>query len=142
LPPGTVGQSVVLPSPQPNCSGTYYVNARFSSFPSCISTASAVLNVIPVNTISVIPPGEVCTPINANLQANAFGANLFTWLGPNGFSTPGANVIVYYPTPAASGIYTVTAYFGGGNLTCTNTNTVQLIVKPVLNFTLVPRQQM
>jgi hypothetical protein len=38
-------------------------------------------------------------------------------------------------------IYTVTAYFGGGNITCSNTNTVQVVVNPVLNFTLIPRQQ-
>ncbi|MDI1355883.1 MAG: gliding motility-associated C-terminal domain-containing protein [bacterium] len=141
--PGTTGQVQSITSAQPNCSGTYYVSAKFSYFGTqCISTSSAVLSVVPVSTITVIPPGQVCTPTNANLQANAYGANLFTWVGPNGYSTPGANVIVYYPTPAASGIYTVTAYFGGGNITCKNTNTAQLVVNPVLNFTLVPRLQM
>jgi len=136
-----VGANASVLGVQPNCSGVYYATAKFSiNTTECVSTASAALNVVPVNTITVVPPGTVCTPQNANLQSNANGANLFTWVGPNGFSTPGANVIVYYATPAATGVYTVTAYFGGGNLTCTSTNTLELTVYPILNFSLIPRQ--
>jgi gliding motility-associated-like protein len=139
---GTNTASASFSNPQPGNSGTYYVTATFGSGSTqCSRTASAQLNVVPVNTISVVPPGQVCEPNNAVLQANATGANLFTWVGPNGFSSPGANVTVYYPSQSANGIYTVTAYFGGGNITCSNTNTVQLVVNPVLNFSLEPRQQ-
>lgn len=142
FPTGTTGAAVNINAAQPNASGTYVIKAIFSNFPQCSSTASAQLNVVPVNTVSVIPPGQICTPNNAFLQALATGANSYQWSGPNGFTSPGANVYVYYPTPSASGIYTVTAYFGsGGNLVCTNSNTVQLTVNPVLNFSLVPRQQ-
>lgn len=142
FPTGTTGAAVTIPNAQPNASGTYVIKAIFSNFPQCSSTASAQLNVVPVNTVSVIPPGQICSPNNAFLQALATGANSFQWHGPNGFASPGANVFVYYPTPSASGIYTVTAFFGsGGNLVCTNSNTVQLTVNPVLNFSLEPRQQ-
>ncbi len=128
---------------QPSASGNYIVKATFvQGTTQCVSTSSAQLSVVPVNTVSVIPPGQVCSPANAFLQALATGANSYQWVGPNGFSSPGANVFVYYPTPSASGVYSVTAYFGGGgNLVCTSTNTVQLTVNPVLTFSLVPRQQ-
>ena len=134
------GAQQTISAPQPSNSGTYYVTAKFGGN-LCSSTSSAQLNVVPVNTVSVVPPGIICEPTNANLQANATGANLFTWVGPNNFSSPGANVIVYYPTPAASGVYTVTAYFVDINLTCKNTNTLLLTVYPVMHFTLIPRQQ-
>ena len=134
------GASVPVPTPQPNNSGTQFVTANFGN--GCVSTSSAQLNVVPVNTVTVIPPGPICSPTNAFLQALATGANLYTWVGPNGFSTPGANVYVYYPTPAASGVYTVTAYFGSGTgLVCSNNNTLSLNVYPVLQFSLVPRQE-
>lgn len=135
-----VGANYTYTNATTNMSGTQFVTANFGN--GCVSTSSAQLNVVPVNTISVIPPGQVCSPTNAFLQALATGANLYTWEGPNGFSTPGANVYVYYPTPAASGIYTVTAYFGSGSsLVCKNTETVSLSVFPVLNFSLIPRQE-
>ncbi len=131
---------------QPSASGLYYVTAKFSlpSAPSttCAASNSLQLNVVPVNSISIIPPTPVCQPNNAYLQASAVGAMGYVWSGPNGFASPGSNVTVYYPQPSASGIYTVTASFSGGNITCTNTASVQLNVYPILQFTLVPRQQM
>jgi gliding motility-associated-like protein len=133
---------VQIPAPiQPTASGTYYAKAKYQiGNTTCISTASTQLNVVPVNTVSVISPVEVCSPANAYLQSLANGANAYNWAGPNGFTYPGANAIVYYPTPSASGIYTVTAYFGGGNITCPNSNTMQLTVNSVLHFSLIPRQ--
>jgi gliding motility-associated-like protein len=139
----TNSSSIGIYSIQPNASGTYFATAKFGSLGSttCAATASAQLNVVQVNSVTVIPPQPVCMPGNGYLFASAIGANAYSWSGPNGFGNPGASAIVYYPTPAASGIYTVTAFFGGGNITCSNSNTVQLTVNPALNFTLVPRQQ-
>ncbi len=139
----TNGSIVTISAPiQPTASGTYYAKAKYQiGNTTCVSTASTQINVIPVNTVSVISPVEVCSPTNAYLQSLANGANAYNWVGPNGFTYPGANAIVYYPTTAASGIYTVTAYFGGGNITCPNSNTLQLTVNSVLHFSLIPRQQ-
>lgn len=132
--------SYSLNNAQPNNSGTQFVTANYGN--GCVSTSSAQLNIVPVNSVTVIPPGPICSPTNAFLQSLATGANAYSWVGPNGFSSPGANVYVYYPTPAASGIYTVTAYFGSGTaLVCSNSNTLPLTVYPVLQFSLVPRQQ-
>jgi gliding motility-associated-like protein len=127
---------------QPNQSGIYFVTAIFNGGTSlnCTTTKSVQVNVVTTNSVSVIPPGQVCQPNNANLQANAIGASNYVWTGPNGFGpVPSANAIVYYPTPSASGIYTVVAFFVSG-ITCTNSATASLTVNPLLNFTLSPYQ--
>lgn len=134
--------NTVLTNIQTNASGIYYVSAIFSqNSTTCAATSSAQLNVVPVNTISIIPTQPVCTPNNAFLQASALGANQFVWTGPNGFNAPGPNATVYYPSTNATGIYTVTAFFVGNNISCSNTNTTLLTVNPILTFSLVNRQQ-
>lgn len=135
--------NTVLYNAQSNQSGTYFVYAKFDggTSQSCVTSKSVQVNVVQVNTISVVPPAQVCQPNNAYLQANAIGASSYAWTGPNGYGPiPSANATVYYPTLAASGIYTVTAYFTSG-ITCTNSATASLTINPLLNFTLVPRQQ-
>lgn len=140
--PGSNAQAPSISSVQSNYSGIYYVTAKFQiNSTSCVSTNSAQLNVIPVNTVTVIPPAKVCQPDNGYLQASAIGANNYLWQGPNNFSYPAANAVVYYPDPSYTGVYTVTAYFQGNNITCTKSNTVQLTVYPILTFTLIDRQQ-
>ena len=138
----TTAPSSVVYSVQPGASGTQFLTVTYASGATqCQATSSVQLNVVPVNTVSVIPPTQVCAPANAFLQALATGANQYLWQGPN-YTSPGANVWVYNTSPASSGIYTVTAYFNGGtNLVCSNTNTLQLVVNPVLYFSLIPRQQ-
>ncbi|MBL7900508.1 MAG: gliding motility-associated C-terminal domain-containing protein [Bacteroidia bacterium] len=135
---------ISIPQIQPNQAGIYFVYAMFNNNNTtqlvCTTSKSVQINVVTINSISVIPPGQVCQPNNANLQANAIGASSYVWVGPNGFGpVPSANAIVYYPTPAASGIYTVTAFFTSG-VTCSNTAVVSLTVNPLLNFTLSPYQ--
>jgi len=139
----TTGSTIPIYSVEPNASGTQFLTVYFGSL-NCPSTSSVQLNVIPVTTVSVIPPGQVCSPNNAFLQALATGANQYIWVGPNSYTVPTQNgaAWVYYPTSTANGIYTVTAYFGGGsNLVCSSSNTVQLTVNAPLNFSLVPRNQ-
>lgn len=139
--PAGVGQIVNLDSVMVSCSGIYYATAKFQiSTTSCVATASVALNVVPINTITVIPPAPVCMPNNVYLQASAPGANSYQWVGPNNFTNPGANATIYNPNPSYSGNYTITAYFGGGNIVCSNTNVVQVTVNPVLNFSLDPHQ--
>jgi gliding motility-associated-like protein len=145
--PGFPGQTASGPTPKidsikTNGSGTYFLTVVYGTAPTtCAATASTQLNVVTVNSVTVIPPNPVCMPGHGYLYSSAIGANAYSWAGPNGYVNPGANSVVYFPTPANSGVYTVTAFFQGGNITCSNTNTVQLTVHPSLNFTLVPRQQ-
>jgi gliding motility-associated-like protein len=136
--------AATIASIQPNGSGTYFVTAKYTVPPVvCAATASAQLNVVQVNSISVIPPQPVCAPGNGFLFASAIGANSYTWTGPNNFTNPGSNVMVAQAQPSMSGIYSVTASFGGGsgNITCRSSNTVELKIYPTLKFTLIPRQQ-
>lgn len=130
-----------VPHVPTNASGTQFVTFKFGAGGMCSSTSSIQLNVVPVNTVSVVAPGQVCTPDDAFLQALATGANQYSWVGP-GYTNSGPNVWVTHPTPAASGIYTVTAYFGvGTSLVCSNTNTLSLTVNPTLPFSLIPYQR-
>lgn len=132
------GTVITIPNMQPIQSGPYFVTATYGSASTtlCALTRSVVVNVVPVNTITVIPPADVCQPDNAFLQASAIGATSFTWTGPNGNVGSTANVTLYHPFTSASGIYTITMGFGGSALTCYAHNTVSLTVKPLLNFTL------
>lgn len=137
------GATVPVTNVPLNASGTQYLTVIYSiGATQCPVTSSVQLNVVPVNPVTVIPPTPVCSPKDAFLQALATGANQYLWTGPNGFSTQGANVWVNHPNPSASGVYSVTALFGsGGPLVCSSSNTVELEVYPVMNFTLIPRQQ-
>jgi len=132
----------LTPPIQPTTAGVYYITAKFGlgSY-TCASSSSAQLNVVPVNSVTVIPPPPVCIPDNALLVASAIGANNYSWVGPNGYTYPSANAQVYQPGVTNSGIYTVTAFFNGQNITCSNSNTVQLTINPTLTFVLTPRQQ-
>jgi gliding motility-associated-like protein len=132
-------QSTSLTNVKPNQSGSYIVTAVYAiNSTTCAATGSTQLNVVGINSISLLPPAPVCQPNNAYLQANATNAVKYNWVGPNNYVAVGSNVTVYQPALSATGVYTVTASFGGGNLTCLNTNTVFLQVYPVLNFSLVP----
>jgi len=137
-----IGPALNFLNVQTSASGTQFLTATFGN--NCSATSSVQLNVVPVNTVTVIPPAQVCSPTNAFLQALATGANQYLWVGPGGYNTPAqnGNAWVYYPTVANAGTYTVTAFFGSGTgLVCTNNNTVQLIVNTPLPFALDPRQQ-
>lgn len=126
---------------QPNQGGIYFASAYFGPNQMCTTTKSVQLNVVATNSVSVIPPGSICEPNNAYLQANAIGATSYAWVGPNGFGpVPSANAIVYYTNPSSSGIYTVTAFFANAAVTCSSTATASLQVNPLLPFTLVPYQ--
>lgn len=122
---------------QPQSSGTYYVKAFFvEGAVTCSTQASGVINVVPVNTVSVIPPQPVCLPNNVNLHSSAIGALSYTWTGPNNYVEHQANPILFHPNLNAAGIYTVTVAFGGGALVCYNTNTVEVFINPTLSFDL------
>lgn len=136
-------QNAFIDSIQPDASGPYVVTAVYSSTNIGIGTKTCAvssqpqqLTVISVNSVTIIPPQPVCSPENAHLASSAPGALAYEWKGPNNFLYNGQNPTIYYPTPANSGVYTVTAFFG--SLGCPNSNTVLLTVNPVLNFSLVP----
>ncbi len=138
--PGNFGsnlQATTIPNIQPNQAGTYYATATFAiGSVSCTMTGSNQIAVVPVNPVIVTPTVNVCEPNNAYLNSMSTGAATYSWSGPNTFTALTANTTLYFPTPAATGIYTVFTTYNNGSLVCYNSNTVQLTVNPIITFTL------
>lgn len=122
---------------QPASGGNYTVNAIFTiGTVSCTTTNFIPLNVIPVPSVAVIQSITVCDSQSASFAASAPNAISYIWSGPNSFNTNSPNPIFVNLTPSMSGMYTVTAGFSNGNLTCYNSNQTNLLVKPILPFNL------
>lgn len=120
-----------------NATGTYTGMATWSSGTvSCSAYGYNNITVVPVNSITILPPPPVCQPSNVGLLANALGAISYSWSGPNGFSASIPNPVLYYPPLSATGVYSVTTVFNSGGITCSNTETVYVSVNPVLSYTL------
>lgn len=135
----SLNQINILNNVQPISSGNYLVNAIFSiGTVSCTTSSFIPINVIPMSTISVIPNISICEGNNVQLTANAPSALSYTWTGPNNLNIISPNISFVNSNPIVSGIYTVTASFSNGNITCYSTNQTDLLVKPLLNFTLSP----
>ncbi|MBA3683510.1 MAG: gliding motility-associated C-terminal domain-containing protein, partial [Bacteroidetes bacterium] len=136
-------QATSISSIMPVASGVYFATATFAiGSVSCTTTGSNQINVVPVNPVIVTPSISVCEPANVQLSASSNGAATYAWTGPNNFSATFANPTFYFTTPAISGIYTVVTSYNNGALVCYNSNTTQLTVNPILNFTLTPYKQM
>ena len=123
----------------PVSTGIYSVNAIFSiGSVSCTTSNAMLISVIPMNSITVTPSVTICNGEGTSFGAISPGAISFTWTGPNSFNVVNPSLIFANLTPTASGIYTVTAAYTNGALTCYNTNSTNLIVKPNIPFVLAP----
>jgi len=132
-----------LPNVQPVSSGNYSVNAIFViGSVSCTTSSYIPINVVAVPSVAVIPSITVCERQGANFSASAPNALTYIWSGPNSFTMNSPNPIFANLTPSMSGMYTVTASFSNGNLTCYNSNQTNLLVKPILRFDLGPNQDL
>jgi len=139
----STNQVNVINNVQPSATGVYSVNAIFSiGTVSCITSTAININVVPTSSITVVPTISVCNGQGAVLTANAPGAVSYTWTGPSSFSVVSPNATFTNLNPTWSGIYTVTAIFTNGNITCSQTNSTQLIVKPDMPFTLGPNKSL
>ncbi|MBA2613184.1 MAG: gliding motility-associated C-terminal domain-containing protein [Bacteroidetes bacterium] len=136
-------QASAINNIQPASAGVYYATSTFAiGTVSCTTTGSAQINVVPVNPVIVTPTVATCQPNNAQLSATSNGAATYSWTGPNSFTSAVANPVIFAPSPVANGIYQVTTSYNNGQLTCYNTNTVQLTIYPKLTFTLDAYKQM
>lgn len=135
----SLNQSNTINGILPISSGNYSVNAIWSiGTVSCMTSNMTNISVVPVNTITVIPNITICNGEGTNFTANAPGAISYTWTGPNSYSVTQPNTQFLNLNPSWSGIYTVTAAFTNGNLTCYSTNQTNLLVKPNIQFSLTP----
>ncbi len=136
----TTQQNIIASIPA-NAGGIYSVNAVFSlGSVSCTTSSWQPLNVIPVPSIAVTPSITVCERQGTSFFANAPGALNYVWTGPNNFTVNSSNPTFSNLTPSWSGIYTVTSAFSNGNITCYNTAQTNLLVKPIMVFSLGPDQ--
>jgi hypothetical protein len=105
--------------------GTYTVTATVAG---CVSlpaqTTVAVSQTPPVPIVG--SNGPVCANANINLTVSSVTNATYNWSGPNGFTSTFQNPVINAATITAGGTYTVTVTVG----TCSNTNTVNVIVKP------------
>ncbi len=132
----STAQNPVLNNVLPSATGTYTLQATVTTGTlSCSAIATTNAVVIPVNPVTVAPSViSVCEGTSFSMSANATNASAYNWNGPLGFSTGSQNPNVINVVPGMTGIYTVTASFINGPVVCQSTNTVDVTVKPLLNF--------
>lgn len=132
-------QTNVINNVQPSASGNYSVDAIFSlGTVSCTTSTFQPINVVAVPSIAVTPTIVVCERQGASFSASAPNALSYIWNGPNNFVLNSSNPIFSNLTPSMTGMYTVTASFSNGNITCTNSAITDLTVKPILPFSIGP----
>ncbi|MCO5267820.1 MAG: T9SS type A sorting domain-containing protein [Brumimicrobium sp.] len=94
----------------------------------CSSTATIQINVagsISVNASSNLT--TLCTGNTLHLTASASGATVFSWTGPNGFTSSQQNPSFVTSSASQSGIYTVVASNTAG---CSVSSSVNVTVNP------------
>lgn len=133
-------QNPVLTNAAPTASGVYSVQAASTNGTLvCYAGNSTSVTVIPVPQVTVAPTTTaICQDENLALLSWAPGASSFSWSGPAAFTSSSQNTGLSNAIPGMTGIYTVTASFIANNVTCTSSNTIDVTVKPKVNFTLTP----
>jgi gliding motility-associated-like protein len=118
-------QNPVLNNVTLAAAGTYTVTATVAG---CVSAPAQTTVVVsqtpPVPVVGSNSP--LCANANINLTASSITNASYNWTGPNGFTSTNQNPVINNATIAAGGTYTVTVTVG----TCSNTNSVNVVVKP------------
>jgi len=110
----------------PGTSTTYTVTYTLSG---CTGTATRLITVNPVPTVSVSNPAPICAGGSATLTATpSIGGGTYSW-SPGGATTASISV-----SPASTTTYTVTYSLSG----CTNTGTGTVTVNPVPTVSITP----
>ncbi len=130
--PGTytsATQNPVVPAMLPTGSGNYSVTALFSNGTlTCTTGAVSNVSIVATSPVTLTVPNNICQNATANMTATATGATGFNWAGPNSFSSTIATPNIVNIQPTASGIYTTTAMFSIGTVSCTTANTASISV--------------
>jgi len=128
---------------QPIASGIYTIAVvnTFTNGGTCQSFSTTVVNIVPVNQVTVTPSFTLCQGSNLNLTAvNAVPPTGYVWNGPNGFVTNVQNPSINNILPINAGNYSVVASFSvpGVPLTCSSTavTNVQVVATSPITMTL------
>jgi hypothetical protein len=110
--------------------GTYTVDVTSNTIPVCTATMTGNV-VVSVKTKPEISasasPSTVCVGKSVNLSAMPAIVNaLYSWTGPNGFTSSEQNPVISSATASNNGTYTVIVSLDG----CSDTSTVALQVNP------------
>ncbi len=107
-------------------SGIYTVYEVVNGCTSDTAFDTVVINPTPPNPV-VWSNSPVCEGDTLKLHAmDDSTASFFSWAGPSSFSATGANPIVTNSTPAADGVYTVTASLGP----CSSSSSTGVTINP------------
>ncbi len=140
--PGTYtssAQNPTLPSVLPVDAGNYTVTAMFTDgVLTCTTGAVSNVSVVATSTVNISVPQHTCQNANINLSMTATGATSFNWAGPNGFTSTNASTNIVNVQPVASGIYTATATFSIGAVTCSTSSTSSMNVVPTSTVFVIP----
>lgn len=131
----TTADSLILTNANAGMQGNYTVMAQ--SVDGCTATATASVGVIQTGSVTVTPSFTACQGGVINLTSSTTPvANSYDWTGPSSYTANVANPVLNNVLPGQSGIYTVTASFTSGTVSCTmvNTSTVTIIAAPVVNL--------
>ena len=104
--------------------GTYTVNLSNANLCTSSTNISVVVNALPIGTVGSNTP--VCTGQPINLTAS--GGTLYSWTGPNGFTSNNQNPIINNTSVNSSGVYTVTITNANN---CTASFTTSVTVHPL-----------
>ena len=127
--------SGILPSGAGNYTSTaYFTNGSLT----CTRSAVSNVSVVATSTVNIAVPQNTCQNANINLSMTATGATGFNWAGPNGFTSTNASTNIVNVQPVASGIYTATATFSIGAVTCSTSSTASMNVVSTSTVAVIP----
>ncbi|MBL7920087.1 MAG: gliding motility-associated C-terminal domain-containing protein [Bacteroidia bacterium] len=122
---------------QPNGAGVYTSTAIFSiGTVSCTNTGTSQMSVVQINSITINSVMNGCAGQTNILSANSVGAVAYSWTGPGGYTASTPNATLFNTPVSAAGVYTITTTYSNGSINCFNTGTLNLVVNPVVTFTL------
>ncbi len=107
-----------------SASGTYSVLVTDGN--NCKATATATLM---VNALPVVSANGATVCLNSTINLTAGGGTIYSWSGPNNYTSGQQNPVILNATANMAGAYVVTVTDANG---CTNANTAQVIVNPSL----------
>jgi gliding motility-associated-like protein len=103
-------------------SGTYFVTATLNGCTSTAGSVTVVINQTPLNvTVDSNSPVCVGSPINLNASSATPGA-VFTWSGPNGFTSILPNPVIPNASSAHVGSYSVIVGLGSCSAAAVSTS--------------------
>ncbi|MBL7921789.1 MAG: gliding motility-associated C-terminal domain-containing protein [Bacteroidia bacterium] len=135
----SAAQNTLVAGMLPSGAGNYTATAYFTDgVLTCTTSAVSNVSVVATSTVNMSVPQHTCQNANINLSMAATGATGFNWAGPNGFTSTNASTNIVNVQPAATGVYTATATFSIGAVTCSTSNTSSMSVVPTNTVAVTP----